>query len=360
MDEQDGLIPSIYAIFFAEIITTNAIQLLDPAGHLERHYLAPRAHTQDAMNLKMQGAQIELAERYTNMTKLLFLALWYCSVFPGALFMCSFALFVNYFTDRFSLMRSWKRLPQLGTRISKFSRRYFFSVAVVAMAVVSAYFWSGFPFDNLCDADTISPENEGIWMLKEYNDDVMIVTDATEVYRFCLQDYLRYGNWTFPALARWQPEGSDWMTEKQELLVNIYGITSLAVLALVLSFFVSLIFGACREHFRKTGHDSCGDDQGIAFSQVHSISAYVPQVSSTSYSYPLLACSVDGIDPELFDWTDPDRPHVYYDLTIDADELLGDLSVRNKMVFSMVSHVAAPLKEEGVNVANVTNNGDTK
>ena len=64
------LINQVYTLFFAEIITTNAIQLLDPMGHVSRHILAPRAATQDAMNLKMQGQVFELAERYTNMTKM--------------------------------------------------------------------------------------------------------------------------------------------------------------------------------------------------------------------------------------------------------------------------------------------------
>jgi hypothetical protein len=64
------LVEQIYKLFFAEIITSNAILLLDPMGHINRHYLAPRASTQDAMNLKMQGAVFELAERYTNMTKM--------------------------------------------------------------------------------------------------------------------------------------------------------------------------------------------------------------------------------------------------------------------------------------------------
>jgi len=65
-----ALINQIYALFFAEIVTTNAIQLLDPVGHLQRHFLAPRASTQDAMNISMQGQVFELAERYTNMTKM--------------------------------------------------------------------------------------------------------------------------------------------------------------------------------------------------------------------------------------------------------------------------------------------------
>lgn len=69
LELEDGLIPQIAALFFAEILTVSAIQLVDPMGHINRHFLAPRAQTQDAMNLKFIGAEYELAERYTDMTK---------------------------------------------------------------------------------------------------------------------------------------------------------------------------------------------------------------------------------------------------------------------------------------------------
>ena len=58
-----GLISQIAAIFFAEIVTTNVIQLTDVWGHFQRHILAPREKTQDAMNRRFQGLQVELAER---------------------------------------------------------------------------------------------------------------------------------------------------------------------------------------------------------------------------------------------------------------------------------------------------------
>jgi hypothetical protein len=298
LDENQGLIPSIYAIFFADIVTTNAIQLLDPMGHINRHYLAPRAVTQDGMNLAMQGAEIQLAERYTNMTKILFLALWYCSIFPGALFLCSFALCVNYFTDGFSLMRTWKRLPQLGTRISMFSRRYFFSTALVAMAVVSSYYWSGFPFDNLCQGNEPASEIylNGTFTLTTTNGktirDVTVGANA-DSFHYCLQDYFRFGNFTFPALSSWQPEGGEWMSDEQETVVNIYGWTSVVVVVIVLLCFVLLIVNGVRDMF-STSTEHCGDDQGIPFSEVRSISAFVPQVDSALYSYPLLACYSSG------------------------------------------------------------------
>ena len=69
----DGLIPQVYALFFAEIVTVSALQLADPMGHINRHILAPRAATRDAMNLKFQGTEFELAERYVRLGSFRFL-----------------------------------------------------------------------------------------------------------------------------------------------------------------------------------------------------------------------------------------------------------------------------------------------
>jgi hypothetical protein len=67
--DDTGLITQVYALFFADIVTSNALQLTDIYGHIQRHYLAPRATTQDAMNILFKGTEYELAERYTDMTK---------------------------------------------------------------------------------------------------------------------------------------------------------------------------------------------------------------------------------------------------------------------------------------------------
>ena len=64
--------------------------------------------------------------------------------------MCAVTLHVIYYTDKFSLLRTWRKSPRWGSEISKFNRSIFFPVSIVVMAVCSSYFWSGFPFDNLC------------------------------------------------------------------------------------------------------------------------------------------------------------------------------------------------------------------
>jgi hypothetical protein len=313
-----GLISQIYTLFFADIFTTNVIQLLDPLGHLKRHLLAPRAHTQDAMNLQFQGTQFELAERYTNMTKILFLAFWYCAIYPGALFMCAFALFINYFVDRISLMRTWKRQPHLGTKISEVSRRYFFAVAIVALAVLSSYYWSAFPFDNVCVSNTtVNEAYVGSWQVTPFGSATKTNSsggeDATQVgaadldYQFCLQDFFRFprGEYRFPFIPEFQPEGLEWMTSEQESVTRIYGWSALILAFLVVLVFIFMIARSVIGMFFKDSYDPTGKDQGVNFSDVPSMSSYVPQVESTVYSYPLLACNVDAIDHDLLEWTDP-------------------------------------------------------
>jgi hypothetical protein len=366
LDRDEGLIPAIWAIFFAEIVTTNAIQFLDPVGHLQRHFLAPRAATQDAMNLNMQGQVVELAERYTNMTKILFLALWYCSIYPCTLFLCSFALLVNFFTDRFSLMRTWKRAPMLGNTISSFSRKYFFSAAIVAMAIASSYYWSGFPFDNLCSdaTGTLDPSYYDVDNIttvgsKTTYNVTLAPGDNDTPYKYCLQDLLRTPGRNFPALPQFQPEGGEWMTEDQEQITTLYGWTSLGVLGIVALTFIWGWYQSARGLFRGT-YESRGEDQKINFSDVPSISTYVPQVASNVYAYPLFACRIEGIPEELFDWKDPDHPFSFYDLTIDAEELLRGMNMEGKTVFSTLNWWPPPDEKQKNGASNDNTNTEDR
>jgi amino acid transporter len=180
------------------------------------------------------------------MTKLLFLTVWYCSIYPAAFFMCSLSLLIKYFVDRFSLMRTWKRAPQLGTRVSKFSRRYFFSLACVAMAIMSSFYWSGFPFDNICENGDIDPAYIGNFTVyplckedEECNGKNVSFSESDADYRFCSQDLLTPGRGrTFPFTARNQPEGDEWMTDDQEILTTVFGWSSVIITAFVIIKFI--------------------------------------------------------------------------------------------------------------------------
>jgi hypothetical protein len=126
-----------------------------------------------------------------------------------------------------------------------FSRRYFFSLACVAMAILSSFYWSGFPFDNICPNEDIDPAFVGDFTVipKDGDDgakgESVNFTKSDVDYRFCTQDLLTpgLGN-TFPFVASKQPEGGEWMSDDQELVTTIFGWSSIAITLLVIIKFV--------------------------------------------------------------------------------------------------------------------------
>jgi hypothetical protein len=248
---EDGLIPQIFSIFFAEIVTTNAIQLTDVWGHFQRHVLAPRASTQDSMNLCFQGLEVELAERYTNMTKIMFLAFWYCSIFPSSLFLAALALLVNYYTDRFSLMRTWKRAPRVSTEISTYSRHFFFSSACIFLAGMSSFYWSAFPFDNLCVAGTLNTSLTGNYtasVSNRFNTDskeiYVELVDSSSEFKFCEQDYILGSmGTTYPFFPH------EWTTGEQRWIAYLFAWTSVGVMYLIGAKFLLSFLSWIRDYF---------------------------------------------------------------------------------------------------------------
>lgn len=66
-----------------------------------------------------------------------------------------------------------------------------------------------------------------------------------------------------------------------------------------------------------------GDASCIPFSKVEAISAYIPEIESNVFAFPLLACRISEENERLLEWNDPYRPHSFYDLTRDAEALVG-------------------------------------
>jgi len=339
-----GLISQVSAIFFAEIVTTNVIQLTDVWGHIKRHILAPRAKTQDQMNRLFKGLEVELAERYTNMTKIMFLAFWYSSIFPAGLLFAAVALTVNYYTDRFSLMRSWQRAPSVGKEIATFSRQYFLSTACVVLAGMSSFYWAAFPFDNLCPTEEkyIGPD-ESLEIQPDQDDKSdrrkINLANDTNIFRFCNQDFIlsREGPVRFPFVHRDVKDHGEWMSEEQIILSKLFGWTSIGVMVLVFMKYMWGLQEKVKKQFHREYEDQA-EDQGISFYDVRNIAAYVPQVRSPMFSYPLIVCSTRRLDEKLLDWTDPDLDYEYYDLTRDAEHVLTGGNGASRNCFDRVKY----------------------
>lgn len=61
--------------------------------------------------------------------------------------------------------------------------------------------------------------------------------------------------------------------------------------------------------------------------------------------FPLIACSVYEVaNPNLFEWSSPYHPLSYYDLTLDALDIMRDSDNQiSASAFSRVRHWEAPL-----------------
>lgn len=346
LGNKDDLLAGVYNIFFAEIVTVNILQLLDIGENFKRHILAPRAKTQDAMNLNMRGTETFLAERYTNMTKLVFLAIWYCPLYPGVLFMCAAALFINFFVDRFSLMRSWKPSPKLGRSMSTFTRDFVFPIIVITMAFVGVRSWRFFTFDQLCsDGSTTIGQTEakldstdsailyGTYKIPGIDgmiDDSDVILNAESLaYQYC-------------------PMNRKWPTEQQAKLIEVYGNFAYTITGIVSVVILAVIVFYLKQLYVAT-YNPCGEAQETPYSEVESRTAYIPQVKSKAFAFPFLACPVAKIrDCDLFEWEDPQRPYDDYDITEDSRQLLIDNGKQvdsSLAVFSQMFHCPPPPPE---------------
>lgn len=127
------------------------LRLSDWLTNLKKHVLAPRAKTQDEMNLSFQGTFYNFGERYTDFTKILFVVFFYSALFPPGFFFGFIILTFQYLVDKFSLVRIWSWTPLIGAELAVFSRRFFFTGAALAFCIMSSYAFAQFPYDNLCD-----------------------------------------------------------------------------------------------------------------------------------------------------------------------------------------------------------------
>jgi len=213
------------------------------------------------------------------------------------------------------------------------------TTAIAALAIVSSYLFSGFPFDNLCAENVSHSAYYGTWKVTdgEGQDSVAVIEPTVRSYHFCNQ-FLGFGeNFAFPALPKAQPTGSNWMTDEQEQLTGIYGWVSVGVLGLVGLTFLYRIVRTLQDIF-SASYKPDGDVQGQSFSEVETISSYIPQVISNHFSHPLLAVNIDYVSESIFDWSDPLRSHSYYDMTRDAEELMKGNEDVCQRAFGQIRH----------------------
>jgi hypothetical protein len=64
-DRQQSLLYKVYPVIVAELLINPITDLADVEGNFRKHFLAPRARSQQEMNALFRGSRFWLAERYT-------------------------------------------------------------------------------------------------------------------------------------------------------------------------------------------------------------------------------------------------------------------------------------------------------
>lgn len=221
-------------------------------------------------------------------------------------------------------MRLWSPGAFVGTQLAVFNRRYFLSAALLAFAIVSSYAYAEFPYDNLCPIEDGGGglEVSGSVPVTFWNGTAgaINVPGTNSPAMFCRQNYWLIPGFNFPALPSAQElSQGDWMTESQELLVTIFGWTSLAALVIfVLVVFGNAIMNTVRMLFSGEVQNY-GVDQKIDFSSIQEISGYIPQVKVGGFLFPFLATDTDSIDKDfLIGWKDQNRTYDDWNLIYDV------------------------------------------
>jgi len=303
MLDSDALIQTVRTLFMAELIQRPVFQLVDIMGILSRHIFGPRAIDQRRMNLNFMGGTYDIGERYTDITKVLFLTVWFSFYYPLAFFFASVIFVMSYWMDKFCILRSWAQSPKIGISIFNFTA-IFFKICLLAYGVSTAYAYLQFPYDNACaSGEEFTSDYIGSHEVKLRNGEATSITieSAGEAYQFCSKEIF-FKEGSFPPL----PSGHEWLDRSQRTFTRAFAWTFVVVLSTVLLTFIYYLSKACIYPLFCSSKKSKADASLIKFSENPEIYGYVPQVKIPGFAFPFLLCSLKDIDNDLVGWKDPD------------------------------------------------------
>lgn len=125
------------------------VKLLDPVGTVYRYVFTPLfAKTQADANRYWFGTPFTLAERYTELSQIMFISLFYSALVPSALFVGGLAFLNLFVIDKYILLRNASPPPKLdnsmGLTVSK--QLAFGLLCKMLVTVMFVYSW---PMDEV-------------------------------------------------------------------------------------------------------------------------------------------------------------------------------------------------------------------
>jgi len=319
-----SVINVLYSIYFFKLIN-EVIQLSDIVGHFSKFFLAPRAETQQEMNAYFRGSVWSIAKKNTDMTTIVFLTLFYSVFFPSGYFLGAFVLMVQYWTDKYCLLRLWSPKPALGNATEENSR-VFIPITILVFVVMSSFAFSRFPYDNACSEETNVP-SDYVGNFTAFNLDKLEVFPSIRTndssYKYCNQDMLTHFLSEFPAIPENEPVGYEWMTSDQETIARLFGWTSVIVATLViLLLFWRFCVGMVKPFVFKS-YEARGKATNVKFSELKGAGLYIPQERVRWSIFPLLLMDSTGISDDHIGWKDPSlNSHDEHNVIFDVQGLI--------------------------------------
>jgi hypothetical protein len=322
----------IQAVLFADAVTTPLIRTLNPSDAINQLIICNYAPTQEKMNSYFLGTPWMAAERYADMTKTLFLCLFYSSLFPAGLFITCAGFGFVYMVDKYSLLRSWRTPAELDDDITKVSRGHLV-FGVYCHAVMTMIFYAEFPFDNVClDEDAQQLE---WWRFRDARNKYNVSSDL--VHYQCDQTVTS----RVAGVIFGMPLTRDSMYGRQQRVVGAY-----AILVALLTFLLFVVyFGKTIVmfiyHLNHGSYKADGDANEDHFTSCD-VQAYIPNITHPSLAYPLIACDVKTFDPKYLPFEMPSTEMYFVQSLYNKMELPGFTESELKNLFSEVRYFPPP------------------
>ena len=250
----------IQNILLADAITTPIFRLINPVDLGMRYVMAPlMSQTQAQYNKFWLGAKWNLAERYSDVLKSVFIGCFFAPLVPSGLFITTFAIIMTYLVDKFSLYHLWRNIPTMGPDLA-YLARYFYFVTVLCHLHITLIYFANWPFRGVYETDN---------------------ADRAEC-RF-LRCML-----------------SDDMTDDQKKIVNVYSLCTIIAFAVILFWGVPYrVFKFLKRVYYPYRKDRSGDASDITFRSLVGLNAYIPVVQRNAYLTPYIVSHIANI-PKRF------------------------------------------------------------
>ncbi|KAH8066671.1 hypothetical protein JL720_12663 [Aureococcus anophagefferens] len=267
----EAALNQIMLILLSDAFLAPLLRVYDPYDLFMRYVVSRGQPTQRACNRFWIGADWNIAERYTDVAKTLFVGLFYAAAAPNGLLVTAAALATTFAADRFCLLRRWARKPDFDDQISRRTIGVV-SIVVLVHVVASLEFF----------------ENWGLYEEGALEDDAVYDKATMHYHSACFGNFLDC-----------DPPAHKTLTAAQKFAKDVYPAVGAIALVLACWKFVGVEvanafwYCCCGE----SAHDD--DHMPISYRALPHILAYVPVVPHPLLGEPpLLAADVAGAPRE--------------------------------------------------------------